>query len=133
MATDTRNPQDNWATFRRILEQLIENIETQTELLKALLEEGDYADHLDFVQQLSADHLAIVTDESDVVDAPKYQRVNGSAEKPNAWKRWSDEDNIELRALVKYGFTDRQIGELMGRSMQAVREARYKIGLKKGL
>lgn len=53
MATDTNNSQDNWAHFRSILGQLLDNLEEQTELLKSLLEQGDHADHLDFIRNMT--------------------------------------------------------------------------------
>jgi len=52
MPTDTRNPQDNWAHFRRLVEQQIRLTEAQLDLWQSILEEGDEADHIDFVQQL---------------------------------------------------------------------------------
>jgi hypothetical protein len=62
MPTNTRNPQDNWPCFRHLLEQLLENLETQTDIVKSLLEEGDHADYLDFITAGDSIHRPLLLD-----------------------------------------------------------------------
>ena len=133
MAIDTNNPQDNWACFRSILGQLLENLEEQTELLKSLLEEGDHADHLDFIQQLQFDPapqaVALLDDWEQRSDERKFQRQCRTEQFPNAIKPWTDDDDAELRALFKYGLNDAELAEFCGRTPEAIKKRRRRLGL----
>lgn len=115
----TNNTPDNWACFRRILEQLLDTTETQAELLRSLLEEGDHADHLDFIEQLKFDDAP---EAITLLEEWKPKRRKSDAPKANT--HWSDEADNDLRTLFKYGMTDEQIGDLLGRTPHAIARRR---------
>ena len=124
MPTDTRNPQDNWAHFRRLVEQQIKLTEAQLDLWQSILEEGDEADHIDFVQQLEFD--ATVTTLTVVAEAKQTRRV---IQATNRLRHWTEAEHDDLRAMFRYGLTDAQIAEFLGRSQDSIERRRGVLGL----
>lgn len=118
---------DNWASFRRILEQLLNTTETQAELLKSLLEEGDDAHHLDFIQQLQFD------EGPEAVAMLKTWRNNPRrmVAATNRNRLWTEQEHNDLKVLFRYGLTDEAIGEFLGRSKDSVERRRGVLGLRR--
>ena len=139
----THNFEDNWTTFRDLLEQLLDTLETQTEIIKSMLKEGDHADHLDFVaigisyEQLfdttSAATLHSLSDEADEKTSmtKRYKpREHAPSDKyPNARKAWNDDEHDVLRAAVRLGMPFTFVAERLGRTADAVRQEAHKQGL----
>ena len=142
----TDNPQDNWTTFRHLLEQLLDNVGVQAEIMKSLLEEGSMADHLDFVHEINDKHpklfniefgtsslMANLSDNDDAETnmAKRYKpREHAPSDKyPNARKAWNDDEHDVLRAAVRLGMPFTFVAERLGRTVDAVRQEAYKQGL----
>lgn len=92
-----------------------------------MIDEGAEADHLDFIDQLQFDpEPPAIT----LVDKKPSRRM---AEARNRNRPWNSDDEQELRVLFKYGMTDAEIGEFVGRSIRAVENRRELLGLKRSL
>jgi len=133
----THNPQDNWTIFRDLLEQFLDTLETQTEIIKSMLKEGDHADHLDFVAEvISYEPMNLQFDTSSVIVCMDDLRAEAIAETsmtkrakqlrpsrddfPNARKTWTTEEDNQLWAALLLGHNYQWIAHHLSRTPRAI-------------